>query len=245
MPFQVLSDAKVTMGPYDISGDLSRVKLVYSADSLENSAMGSLAHTYIPGAINIKLHHEGFVQFGATQTTIDGRMDSVLGVVDVPVSVAARGGDIGEEVFFFKALHTKYDRLGDWGQLMKFQVDADASGSDVQLAKGIIFEDGKTARTIAGNTATQVFAGGVSAVQKVFAQIHLKAFTGTNVTFTLKSAVTDWGTPTTRATFTTNTAVGSQWIAPISGPITDTFWRFEWTVTALTSMNVILLAGRQ
>lgn len=242
MALQVLLDAKVTMGAFDISGDLNQVKLSYSADSLENSAFGSLAHTHVPGPLTIQLHHEGFVQFGATQTTIDGRMDSVLGVVDVPVSVAARGGDLGEEVFFFKALHTKYDRLGDWGQLMKFQVDADASGTDTRLVKGIIFEDGKTARTIAGNTATQVL-GAVSATQKVYAQLHLKAFTGTNVTFTLKSAVTDWGTPTTRATFTTNTTVGAQWIVPVSGPITDTFWRFEWTVTALTSMNAILLAG--
>lgn len=238
-----LVDAKVYMGEFDVSGDLNQVKLAYSADSLENSAFGSLAHTKQPGAFNVMLHHEGYVQFGSTTTTIDGRLDAKLAVEGVPVSVAAEGGDAGEKGFFFKSLHHTLIRGGNFGELMKFQVDANANGADTQLVKGIIFEDGKTSRTIAGNTATRTL-GAVSATQKLYAVLHLKAFVGTNVTFTLKSAVTDFATVTTRATFTANTAVGSQWIVPIPGPITDTFYRFEWTGT-FTSFSAVLIAGIQ
>ena len=239
----VMTDAKAYMGQFDISGDLNKVDVSLSADALEDTAFGATFHTSKPGLRKAKFHQEGFVQFGATTTTVDGRIYSKFAVADVPVSVAAEGGDAGEMALFMKALHSQYNIGAGVGDLLKFQVDAEASGTGVQLVKGVIMEDGKTSRTIAGNTATRTL-GAVSATQKIYAVLHLLAFSGTNVTFVLKSAVTDFATITDRITFTQNTAVGSEFPTPVAGSITDTFWRVYWTGT-FTSFSAVVIAGIQ
>lgn len=239
----ILTDAKAYLGEFDISGDLNQVDINYSADAPEDTAFGATYHTSKPGLRKAKIHHEGYVQFGSTTTKVDGRLYAKFATADVPISVAAEGGDAGEVALFMKSLETQYNFGASVGELLKFQVDCGASGANVQLVKGTIFEDGKTSRTSASNTATRTL-GAVSATQKIYAVLHLLAFVGTNVTFTLKSAVTDFATVTTRFTFTQNTAVGSEFPTPVAGAITDTFWRFEWTGT-FTSFSAVLIAGIQ
>jgi len=240
----VLTDAKIYLDKFDISGDMNNVVAMVSADAQEDTAFGATFHTSKPGLRRGTIHGEGFVQFGSGVTTVDGRLYTNVGIADLPISVALEpGGDAGEKAVFMKAMEGAYNIGASVGELLKFQFDTMASGTDVQLVKGTIFEDGKTSRTTAGNTATRTL-GAVTSTQKVYAVLHLLAFSGTNVTFTLKSAVTDFATVTTRATFTTATGTTSQYITPVAGAITDTFWRFEWTGT-FTSFSAVLIAGIQ
>jgi hypothetical protein len=148
--------------------------------------------------LDIKAHIEGYSKFADVEANaIDGRLyaPTIARTEGLPISAAAAGGDVGENGFFFKSMLAKYSIGGSIGDLLKFQCDAEANGSGVQLVRGTIMEDGKTSRTIAGNTATQVL-GAVSATQNVYAVLHLLAFVGTNVTFTVQSAVTDFATIT-------------------------------------------------
>lgn len=210
---------------------------------LEDTAFGAFYHTSKPGLQKAAVHVEGFTQFGTGVTAIDGRMRANFAIADVPVTVSPDGGDLGEVGYFLKSLMSSYNIGGPIGTLNKFQSDSSASGLGVQLVGGTIMEDGKTARVAGGNTVTQPL-GAVGASQKLYACLHLLSFTGTNVTFVVESAATDFGTPTTRMTFTTNTATGSEILAPVSGAITDTFWRVYYTGT-FTSFNAVITIGIQ
>ncbi len=241
----ILVDAKLYVAQFNLSGDMNNIAMKSSPQLKDDTAFGATYATQKGGGALIKtnLSGAGFVQSGATavEDVIQGR----LGTDSVLITVAAEGGDAGESCRFFKGVFSAYDADMTIGELHKFAFAAENSGlgGNNPLIRGTIFEDSKTSRTTASNTATRTL-GAIAAGQKIYAGLHLTAFVGTDVTFTLKSAVTDWATPTTRATFTQNVAVGSEYITPVAGAITDTFWRFEWTGT-FTSFSAVLVAGIQ
>lgn len=239
----VFRDAKVYLAQYDISGDLNNCKITRSADILENTAFGASYHTGQPGLKKAQAHIEGYTQFGTGQTTVDGRLTQSFALSDVPLTVSPDGGDLGELAYFMKSLESTYALGGQIGELVKFQSDHMASGINEALVEGTIMEDGKTSRVTASNTVTQNI-GAVASGQRLFAVLHLLAFVGTNVTFVVKSAATDFGTPTTRLTFTQNTAAGSELLAPAAGPITDAFYRVFYTGT-FTSFSAVIVIGIQ
>jgi hypothetical protein len=242
----VLTDAKVYFAQYDISGDLNKVGIGITPDAVEDTAFGASYHTKKPGLLTAKATMEGYSKFNATaNNAIDGRLWNNLSVVDIPFSVAAAGGDAGENGFFFKAMEAQYALGGSIGEMLKFQSSAEATGTGVQLVRGIIMEDGKTSRTTAGNSSVQTL-GAVSATQNLYAVLHVFAFVGTDVTIKVRSAVTSFATITDRITFTSVNAATSQYAAPVAGAITDTFWRVDWTtVGGFTSFSAAVIVGIQ
>lgn len=247
MAIVVLSDARIILDAYDISTDLNQIKASTTPDMLENTSFGSTYHTSSFGLIKTDISMTGFVQNGTAPDLIEEILHTRLIAGSAwPVTVSAEGGDAGEGCLFAKQIITQYEWGGTVGELDKFTAALSNSNDlvDNPLVRGYIFEDGNTARVIAGNTST-IEMGAVAAGQYLYAAIHLTAFTATNLTFTLKSAVTDWGTPSTRITFTQNTGIGSQYATRVAGPITDAYWRFEWTATGLTSFRAVLVAGIQ
>ena len=245
MSTQVIRDPKIYVNGYNISPDLSDISLVRGAPLIEDTAFGATYHTMKPGLKTAKVKGAGFVQDG---TGLVGTVLSGLVGQSFDLSICgengATGGNAGDAAYFMKALDAQYEAGGAVGAMHKFQFSAEAPGSiDAPLVRGTIFEDGKTARTTAGNSSVYTL-GAVAAGQKVYAILHLLAFTGTNVQFKVRSAVTNFATITDRITFTLATGVTSEFPAPVAGSITDTFWRVDWTGT-LTSFNAVLLVGIQ
>lgn len=245
MPTNILTDAKLYVAQFNISGDQNSIKLVSAADLKEDTAFGAAYKTMKGGGalIRTKLNGSGFVQSGTTgvEDIIQGR----LGTDSVPITVAGEGGDAGESCRFFKGVFAAYDAGAKVGDLHQLNYNAENSGlgTNNPLIRGTIFEDGKTSRVAAGNSAVFTL-GAVAAGQSVFAQLHLLAFVGTNVTFKLRSAVTSFATITDRITFTQATGLTSEYGTPAAGAITDTFWRMDWTGT-FTSFSAVLVAGIQ
>lgn len=245
MPSVILTDAKLYVAQFNVSGDLNTIKLITGADLKESTAFGATYRTFQGGGALMKteLAGAGYVQSGAS--AVETALHGNLGVDSVPITVAAEGGDVGEPCRFFKGVADVYDPALQIGDLYKFNVSAKSSGlsGNNPLVRGTIMEDGKTSRTTASNTATQTL-GAVSATQKLYAALHLIAFNGTDITFVVKSAVTDFGTISTRGTFTQNTAVGSEYLTPVAGATTDTFWRIYYTGT-FTSFSAVIVLGIQ
>lgn len=236
-----LIDCKIYLNQYDISGNLNEVHIVKGSPLLEDTVFGSHYHTFKAGLKTAKASGAGFVQDGAG---LIGTVAAGLVGLNADFSVIPEGGDAGDVGWFMKALHSKYEAGGSIGQLHKFSFEAETPGSvDAPLVRGTVFEDGKTARTTAGNSAVYTL-GAVGAGQKVYAILHLLAFTGTDLTFKLRSAVTSFATITDRITFTQNTDVGSEYPTPVAGSITNTFWRVDWTGT-FTSFNAVVIVGIQ
>lgn len=242
----VLNQAKIYLLQYDISTDLNRTEIITTPETLENTTFGQTYHTKQAGLSLGKAHIEGFSKFADTAANaIDGRIYANLQVPDLPFSMAADGGDAGEDGYFSKGMILKYNFGGQIGQMAKFTTDFEPTGTGVQIVKGTILEDGKTSRTSAGNSATRAL-GAISSTQKLYAILHLLAFVGTDVTFAIKSAVTDFSTITQRAAFDQNLAAGSQYLTPVAGPVTDTFWRVYWATTGgFTSFSAVVIVGIQ
>lgn len=240
-----LTDARIYLAQYDISGDLNQIAVSVTNDALPDETFGQVAHTKKPGLPTIKANISGFSKFNATAlNAIDGRIEGNLSVVDIPLTFA-KTGNIGENSFFFKSMLANFVRDGSIGQLLKFKCDAEATGTNVNLVRATIMEDGKTSRVAAGNSATQTL-GAVLSTQKVYAALHVTAFVGTDITFTIKHATTDFATITGMTAFAQVTAPTSEYWLPVAGPITDTFFRVYWTTSGgFTSFSAIVSIGIQ
>ncbi len=251
MATEILTDCKIYVGQYNISTDLNTIKLVSGAQLKEDTAFGATYQTMKGGGALIKtqLNGSGFVQSGVGK--VEDIIESVLGVDGTPITVSgilggsSSAGNAGDSCRFFCGGFDMYDagaKIGDMHQL-NFSAKNSSLVPTNPLIRGTIMEDGKTARTTASNTVTQTL-GAVGSTQKLYCIIHLLNFTGTDVTFTVKSAVTDFATITTRATSQQFTTAGSQYLTPVAGAFTDTFWRVFWTtVGGLTSFNAVISLG--
>jgi hypothetical protein len=244
----VLSDARVLLAHYDISGKCNRGRVVRGSKSLNDTTFGPVPmETSKAGLLRAKIELEGFTDFGP------GSLDDVMvgsaggtnlvGMVDVPVLASPKGAYEGDVAYFMRAHIADYDHPGiDIGELFKFRMKSEASGRGASLVRGRVFEDGRTARTTSGNSAAQQL-GAVASGQRLFAVVHLLEFTGASLGILVRSAVTNFATITTRMTFSPETPI-ALWGTPVNGPITDTWYRIEWSGT-FSSFKAVVAVGIQ
>jgi hypothetical protein len=248
MPTNILTDAKLWAGQYAIHSYLNEIRLTVTPQLKDDTTFGATYQTSKGGGalIRTELKGSGFVDTASgIESVVIPSYAFAVGSELVPITVAAEGGDAGEGCRFFKSGFESYDAHLQIGELHKFNFNSKGLGQsgDNPLVRGTIMEDGKTSRTGNGNTATRTL-GAISATQKMYASLHLIAFNGTNVDFVVKSAVTDFATTTDRFAFTQLTAIGSEYLTPPVGAVTDTFWRVYWTGT-FTSFSAVISLGIQ
>lgn len=242
----VLKDGKIWMAQYDISADLYKMDISTTPDMKENTVFGASYHTSQAGLSKLKVGFDGYSKFHATAANaIDGRLYTNLSAVDIPFSFSADGGDAGEDAYFMKAMLAKYNFGGSIGEMAKFTCGAELTSANAALVKGTILEDGKTSRTSAGTGTVQTL-GAVTAAQNVYGVLHLTAFVGTDVTFYVQNAVTNFATVTTLGTPsfpTAMTGVGSQYFN-MAATTTNTFWRVGWSTSGgFTSFSAVVILG--
>lgn len=151
---------------------------------------------------------------------------------EVPMTIGPQTGLEGERAVFFEAVNvsTKFGgAVGTAPAPMTFS--GQASGSK-QIVHGTIMEDGAVARTVTGAQSPDLQLGAVTAAQKLYGIFHLLAFSGwVSIDIELESSATGAfaGEETPRLSFTNATAIGAEYATPVSGAITDTWWRATWT----------------
>lgn len=156
------------------------------------------------------------------------------------------GGNIeteGEPAIFTRSLVSTFNPGGGGpiGQLAPLTMSA--VGSDrYGLIRGLLFAAAQTVTTT-GAKGTALQLGAVDADQRLFSTLHLLGEPGTSITVVLESdSDNTFASATTRGTFGPLTAAGGNWLTPVAGPITDTWWRFR--VTAITgSWDIAAAAG--
>ncbi|MGH7536937.1 MAG: hypothetical protein ACREMG_15375 [Gemmatimonadales bacterium] len=231
MAHQVLTDCKLLVGGFNLSGDMNALALTYEAEAIDQSTMGVGTRAFMGGLKRILAQHAGYTQFGLGLT--DDVLAAALGGVQV-MTMAPLTGAEGEPGYSFQSLITKYAPLkGAVGQAQQFDVTGEASQGP--LINGIFLING--ARTTTG-TGTIFNPGAASASQKLYAALHVLTVAGTatpTLTAKVQSAATGgFGSPTDRITFAAATAIGAQWATPVPGPITDAFWRISYTISGTT-----------
>lgn len=228
MASQVLTDAKLYVASFDLSGDMNALALTYSADMLDATTFGQSARINKAGLKSIVAQHEGLWDSDGTDEP-DDVFFSRIGTANVPVTISPQTGADGEVAFLFRAVHSEYAPGASVGDLFAFSVGM--QGDDgAPLVRGMVLHPA-TARTATGNgTARQL--GAVSATQDVYGALHVLAASGTNPTLDVTVRSDDgsgFASPTTRLTFAQKTAIGSDW-QTAAGAITDDWWRVTYTI---------------
>jgi len=232
----VLSDQKIWLDAYDLTGDMNALGLDYSAEMQDDTVFGDDTKSMKGGLKMVTASAEGFMNTNTDQPLFDA-----IGVADKPFSFGAESAE-GSTAFTFKSVMSEYSPGGEVGAMYGFSASAAASGS---LVRGTLM----TNRTeTATDDGTQRTLGAVAADEALYAALHVTAASGTNPTLdvVVESSATGAfaGEETTRITFTQATDVTSEW-SSVAGAITDTYWRVTWAIggTDTPTFTFAVIAG--
>lgn len=238
---QVLTDVRLYVGEYDLSGDHVSVALSYSAELLDDTVFGDTTRSRAGGLKTVGLSGEGFWSGGAG--LVDAVLFDKIGLADVPVTVAPAGETLANDAYLFRANAGQYAPGATIGELLRFSVSAEGSGG-AGVMRGKLLHVGS--ETVTGAGAKQVL-GAVAAGQSIYAALHVLTVSGTNPTLDLllqSDPDGSAGGETTRITFTQATGITSEWKSLV-GAITDTYWRASWTLggTNTPTFEFVLAVG--
>lgn len=243
MSHTVLKDAKLWFDGLDLSGDISAMALTYGCELKDDTTFGSGgARSRQPGLKNVDLQHEGFWNPGVGG--IDELLFAKIGATHKPMSIGPLTGAEGELGFTFNALTGLYEPGSEVGGMLRFSV----SGSGVgDLIRGTVMHNASRSSSASG-TARQL--GVVSSTQKVYAALHVLSVSGTSPTLVVKvqrDNASGFPSATDVITFASANAIGSQWATPVAGPLTDDWWRINWTIggTASPTFSFVVVVGIQ
>jgi hypothetical protein len=181
--------------------------------------------------------------------TVDAFQDFAVDVMDDELGVAALGTQYpisvqpnptgsetaGDAAWFTRGIVTAYDPLGAAkGEAAKAVL---SSVYDTVAVRGYVGHP-EAART-STSTGTAVALTGPSSTQRLYAALHVTAYTGfTNVVFKVQSDDgAGFGSATDRITFATVTATTSEFASVAGSFSSETHHRFSWTVTGSGSVT--------
>ncbi len=227
MPGTVLTDCKVLLGGYNLSGFSNSLTLDYGAELLDDTVFGTNGtRSSKPGMKTFTFTGGGF-----WDSAIDAPLNTRIGASREVMSFAERGTTEGDRAFTVRAVNGKYNPLsGEVGALLPFEIDAMSANSP--LVRGVLLATGSKATT--GNGTGVNFTTPLAAGQKAYSALHVTAIAATSIIVTVESDDNvGFSSPVTRLTHTTFLgagAVGADW-QELAGPIaTDTYWRSKWTI---------------
>lgn len=240
MPHFVYTNAKIFLAHFDLSSHLNSVQVGLNQELQDKTTFGSSFRGRLPGLKGMNFGIAGFSDF------VDDGQDEVIAskvaVADVPLLVGPRGAAVGDVAYFGPVAHAEYGHQVAIGETAKFTASGELSSH--QWVRGAFLRDPVAFTGTFNGGAVQL--GAVGATQKLFAAIHVLAFTGTS--FVIKVQSDDnagFSSPTDRITFTTVAGLGSEFAAPVAGPITDDYWRMVCSAFTGTSFTIVGAVGIQ
>lgn len=248
MAVQPLIDVRAYWGGLDATPQQNQVDLEAAVVALDATTMGSQGWmTPVGGLKGAKIGLSGFVAYGATPglDQVNDRLFADLGgaagAVAQPFSMFPTSGAVGSPCYVGSVLETELTEYDKVGNLAPFALSGKLSG---RLGAGFGLHPQGTPRIVTGVGAGVQFTP-LGAGQSMILGAHCLSMTGSagpTLAITVQSATTNAFTgPTTRATFTTFSAVGGQVIVVGPGAITDTWWRVSYVITG-TSPSFLFAA---
>jgi hypothetical protein len=181
--------------------------------------------------------------------TIGGFQDYALGVLDDQISIPQLGTSYavsvipaatttvtaGDPVWFSRGVFTDLNPLdGPKGDMGKFEL---GFGYDTIFTQGLVGHP-LAARTTTG-TGTAVAKTGPTATQKLYAALHVTAYSGiTNAVIKVQSDDNvAFPSATDRITFATVTGLTNEFASVAGAFNTETHLRVSWTITGVGSVS--------
>lgn len=200
--FIAAKDAVVAVDQYNLSGYFNSYDKAQTVDPLETTCFGASAKTFIPGLKDGTLSLAGLYDgaSGAVDEVLQAALAASAGKV---VSLVPAGAAIGNRALILLANETSYGISGAVADLVSVSAEFQATGG---IFGGVALNT-LTAITAAGNqTAVDNTASSASGA---IANVHLIAFTGTNITAKVQHS-TDNTTFADLISFTALTAAGQE-----------------------------------
>lgn len=229
----VLAGTRVFAGGADLTTRANKVELSSEREDKETTAFttdGSTWKEFIGGLASTEVNGEGQWEAGDLSMVDDSTFASLgaTGSISICPSTGTTAGDLA---YLTKPMTSQYDLGGAVGDVAPWQAVWMGAWP---LVRGVVGHP-LAARTATGNgTGLQLTSVGTG--QFVYANLHVVSVSGTSPTLqvTIRSSVDNtFSSPTTRATFTTTGVRGGEAIRA-AGPITDTWWKVNWTIGGTT-----------
>jgi hypothetical protein len=241
----VYKDVKLYSGAYDLTGASNSLTLGYEFEEKDATVFNDNVRHSMPGLAKVSFDFAGFGYSDGTDE-VEDVLYARTTTTSVPMTFCPTGdGAAASIAYFAETLELSQSYGGAIGEMYPFSAKGVGQGSP--LVRGTILENAAKTTTGAG---TARLLGAVTATQKLYGCLHVTAVSGTNPTLDVIVESDDaagFSSGTTRLTFTQKTAVGSQFITPVAGPITDTYWRASVTIggTDTPSFTIVLTVGIQ
>ena len=229
----VLTNAQIIVGSFDVSGFSGQVATTPAQRmTKEITTFGSGGYRgYAIGLAAAGLNVSGFADYVATTGINDALLTpGALGTQYATAISPTGGATVGDPTWFTRGLMNEVTLLdAALGEPAKFQYTMTA---DAGFLGGYVGAP-LSARTTTFTGAAVTMAG-PTATQKLYAALFVTT-AGTSLAAKVQSApASNFASPTDRVTFSTVSATGWQWATPVSGAITDGFWRVTATIGAGT-----------
>lgn len=228
MASQLLTDAKLYVASFDVSGDMNALSLTYGADMLDATTFGNSTRINKAGLKTVVAQHEGYWNSDGTDQADDVFFPRI-GTADVPVTICPTTGADGEPAYIFQSVHSAYTPGGTVGEMLAFSVNMEGSNGKPLVRATVLHP--ATART-ATSTGTARQLGAVSATQTLYGALHVIAASGTTPTLDVvvqSDNASNFPSATSRLTFAQQTAIGSDWQSA-AGAITDDWFRVSYSI---------------
>lgn len=230
----VMTAPKIYFDAYELSGWHDKINLALSVGEVPCTAFGHTAMGRLSSFRDMVFEHSGFYEADSANVYIDDILNGAFATADKVLSVAPLTGAAGEVAYFTKSMALKYSIGGRIGGMFPFS--GAAYGHNVPCVRGTIMQ--AAAVTASGNSTGRQL-GAVADGKYLYAAIHCTATTGSGDRgLTIKVQSDDnasFTSATDRITFTQiTTSTGAQWATAVAGPITDDYWRLNFTKAGTT-----------
>jgi hypothetical protein len=225
MAKQVLTNALIAFGGYNLRSSLNQVGIEHGSDAVPSDVFAQDTHVFTGGLKSAAISSAGFFDAEYPDRELFERIGSNV-LYTVAPSITP-----GDPAYMLSALHHQYNPGAQIGQMFGFTL---AAAAQDRLLRGTLMEYRAAVSANANGTGRQL--GAVSALQSIYCGLHVTAAPGTTPQLTVIVESDDNGgfsTPTTRITMTAQgagNAVGFE-LRSLAGPVTDDFWRLRWTVS--------------
>lgn len=228
----VVDSAFAYLGGHDFTGDINTWDCNSSFETLDKTTFrNNGSRLYRGGLFATAMSMAGFADLDLYGS--DGELFSAHSGRVARVVTAGNQETEGGPCIITRGLVPQFTPGGGGaiGALSSFNMSATGTDRYGSIRATVLAAAQTVSTTGAKGTAVQL--GAVGADERLFATLHLLGEPGTSITVLLESdSDNTFASATTRGTFGPLTASGGNWLSPVGGAITDTWWRFR--VSAIT-----------
>lgn len=231
----VLTNVRYFVGPADLTAQTNKVEWDDQMEEKDVTNFGSGgAKELLAGVESVSISAHGQYEAGDPGYADDEWWDArrILEAHTVSPLPSSSSLDVGDVAYLTEAVRLSGKLFGQVGDVAEY--DLGASGSLGMVRGSVMQSPGSAVTADADGTAVQL--GALSAGQRLVASLHVLSVAGTNtpelvVTIESDSVEAFSGSPETRLTFSTFTAVGSEVQRSSVGAHTDTWYRASFDIT--------------